>query len=139
MTSIEILYPAFAMFFLTMGCIALLGVSRYRAIHSKQVKVSFYRTYNEGTQPKRLHILSRHVQNHFEVPPLFYLGVLIAYMSKNDLSISLIFAWLFVGARVVHTAIHLGSNNVSIRFFTFGFSLICLLVLWCTNLYVLLS
>lgn len=139
MTSIEILFPAFAMFFLTMGCIALLGVSRYRAIHSKQVNVSFYRTYDEGTQPKRLHILSRHVQNHFEVPPLFYLGVLIAYMSKNDLSISLIFAWLFVGARVVHTAIHLGSNNVSIRFFTFGFSLICLTVLWCTNLYVLLS
>ena len=126
------------MFFLTIGCIFYLGFSRYRAIHAKQVKVSFYRTYDEGSQPKRLHLLSRHVQNHFEVPPMFYIAVLVAYTTHNETIISLVFAWLFVMARGVHTFIHLGSNNVSVRFFTFGFSLLCLLGLWCSNLYVLL-
>ena len=136
MGSTTILLPAFAMFFLTIGCIFYLGFSRYRAIHAKQVKVSFYRTYDEGSQPKRLHLLSRHVQNHFEVPPIFYAGILVAYTTTNDLLISLIFAWLFVLARVAHTFIHLGSNNVSVRFFTFGFSLLCLLGRWSSNLYV---
>ena len=138
MTSIEILFPAFAMFFLTLGCIFILGFSRYRAIHTQQVKISFFRAYDEGSQPKRLHIISRHVQNHFEVPPLFYLGVIISYVTNNTLLITVIFAWLFVAARAIHSVIHLGNNNVSLRFFTFGFSLLCLLGLWCSSLYALL-
>ena len=93
MHSTEILLPAFAMFFLTIGCIFYLGFSRYRAIHAKQVKVSFYRTYDEGSQPKRLHLLSRHVQNHFEVPPIFYAAVLVAYTTHNETIISLVFAF----------------------------------------------
>ena len=137
MSQIEILFPAFAMFLLTMGCIFLLGFSRYRAIHTQQVKISFFRTYDEGSQPKRLHLLSRHVQNHFEVPPLFYMGVIISYATQNNLLVTVIFAWLFVGARVMHSIIHLGKNNVSFRFFTFGFSLLCLVGLWCSILYAL--
>jgi hypothetical protein len=139
MSPIEILFPAFAMFFLTMACVFLLGFARYRAISAGQVKISFFRTYDKGSQPERLHLLSRHVQNHFEVPPLFYIGVVISYATNTDLLITVIFAWLFVGARVVHSIIHLGRNNVSYRFSSFIFSLLCLLGLWCSILYGLLQ
>ena len=135
MNPIYLLYPAFAMFFFTLGCVIYLGFSRYRAIHAKQVGISFYRTYNEGSQPERLHLIGRHIQNHFEIPPLFYIGVIIAFITKNELIITAVFAWLFVGARVIHSIIHLGNNNVSYRFFVFGFSLLCLSGLWCSVLF----
>lgn len=139
MNSIAIIYPAISMFFLTIGCIFTLGIARYRAIHNHQVKISYFRTYDEGSQPQRLHLLSRHVQNHFEVPPLFYVGVMLVYVTESVGLFSVTCAWLFFGARVVHTFIHLGKNNVSYRFFTFGFSLICLCGLWLTLFYELLQ
>ena len=125
-----ILFPAIAMFALTFGCILTLGLARFRAIHDSKVKISFYRTYDEGTQPKRLHLLARHVQNHFEVPPLFYAAVILLYVTESVSILALVLAWLFVVVRILHSYIHLGSNNVSQRFFTFGSSLSCLLGLW---------
>lgn len=137
MNSTTILYPAIAMFALTFGAILSLGFARYRAIRRGDVRISFFRTYDEGSQPPRLHLLARHVQNHFEVPPLFYVGVLLTFVSGSVNMPAVIFAWLFVAARCVHSYIHLGSNNVSRRFFTFGASLIFLAGLWLTLLYSL--
>ncbi|MBB3167077.1 MAPEG family protein [Simiduia aestuariiviva] len=138
MSQIEILYPAFAMFSLTMLCVFRLGLMRFHAIRSRAVKISYYRTYNEGSQPDNLHLMSRHVQNHFEIPPLFYVGIILGFISGNEALVTLIFAWLFVAARVVHSFIHLTNNNVTYRFFTFGFSLICLCGLWISVLYNIL-
>lgn len=135
----SILYPAFAMFALSLFCIFSLGIMRFLAIQKREVKVSFYRTYNEGTQPHRLHLMSRHVQNHFEVPPLFYIGIIVCFITSSHSLTALVFAWLFVAARVVHTIIHLTANNVTYRFFTFGFSLICLCGLWISAFVSLIS
>lgn len=111
---------------------------RFLAIKAGELKISYYRAYNEGSQPDYLHLMSRHVQNHFEIPPLFYAGVILSFITGNGGLISIVFAWLFVAARVVHSFIHLTNNNVSYRFFTFGFSLICLCALWGSVLYGLM-
>jgi len=134
-----ILYPSIAMFALTIGVLMLLGASRYKAVRNRNVRISFYRTYDEGSQPARLHLLSRHMQNHFEVPPLFHIGVLLSFVVGSTGIAALGFAWLFVATRCLHTYIHLGSNNVTHRFFTFGASLIFLVGLWTTLLATLLS
>lgn len=134
-----ILYPAIAMFLLTFSILLWLGLSRYKAIHDGSVSIRYFRTYDEGIQPERLHLLSRHVQNHFEVPPLFYAGVLFTFASGSVTTLSVVLAWLFVAARCVHSFIHLGSNNVSVRFFTFGVSLLCLAGLWVCLAAALLS
>lgn len=125
-----ILYPSIAMFVLTAGCILYMGLSRFRAIQKREIPISYYRAYNKGEQPLRLHLLGRHVQNHFEVPPLFHLGVILAFVTQSVSTAALVFAWLYVGARMVHTYIHLGSNNVTFRFTAYGFSLLLLCGLW---------
>jgi hypothetical protein len=130
MTSTAILYPGVAMFFLTLGVILWLGFSRYAAIHNRSVSIKYYRTFNEGNQPERLHLLSRHVQNHFETPPLFYAGILFTYASGSVTLLSVVLAWLFFITRCVHSFIHLGANDVSSRFFTFGASLVFLAGIW---------
>lgn len=130
MSNIHILYPAIAMFSLTIFCVVKLGLTRFFAVRRKEVSVSFFSTYSKGTQPPRLHLLMRHVQNHFEVPPLFYIAVVALLVTHSVSRSDIILAWLFVGSRLVHTLIHLGHNNVSQRFFVFGFGLICLCGLW---------
>jgi hypothetical protein len=139
MNSALILYPAIAMFFFTMACIFAMGIARFRAIKNGEVKISFFRTYNEGTQPMRLHLLARHVQNHFEVPPLFYIGVVLVFATQSVSMVTLAFAWLFVFARLVHAYFHLGSNNVNYRFLAFGFGLLMLCGLWLALLFSLVS
>jgi hypothetical protein len=125
-----ILFPAVAMFFLTFGVILRLGLARYSAIQKGAVSIKFFRTYDDGEQPARLHLLARHVQNHFEVPPLFYAGVLMAFVAGAVSPASVALAWSFVAIRCLHSFIHLRSNNVSVRFFTFGASLLALAGLW---------
>ena len=134
-----ILYPGIAMFFLTFSVILALGFARYRAIQRREVSIKYFRTYDEGSQPPRLHVLARHVQNHFEVPPLFYFGLLFAFVTGSVNVVAVCLAWLFVAARCVHSYIHLGSNNVSRRFFTFGVSLMLLAGLWASLLYSLFT
>lgn len=132
-----ILYPGIAMFFLTFSMILVLGRTRYRAIQRREVNIKFFRTYDEGEQPPRLHLVARHVQNHFEVPPLFHLALLFTFAASAVNPVSVGLAWLFVATRCVHSYIHLGSNNVSRRFFTFGLSLLWLAGLWATLLFSL--
>jgi len=127
---ITIIYPAVAMFMLTISMIFLLGISRFIAIRKRQVNVKFFQQYLDGTQPERLHILGRHIQNHFEVPPLFYIGIILSIITGNTGGVSVAAAWLFVILRGIHSYIHLGKNNVSHRFFCFGASLVALSVLW---------
>ncbi len=139
MASTAIIYPAIAMFALTLGALLVLGISRYKAIARGDVRMSYFRTYDTGTQPARLQILSRHAQNHFEVPPLFYIGVLFVFVTDSVSSAAVSFAWLFVAMRCVHAYIHLGSNNVRHRFYAFIISLIFLAGLWLTLLISLIS
>jgi len=132
-----ILYPGIAMFSLTFSAILALGIARYRAIQRREVSIKYFRTYDQGSQPPRLHVLARHVQNHFEIPPLFYFGLLFTFVTGSVNVVAVCLAWLFVAARCVHSYIHLGSNNVSHRFFTFGVSLVLLAGLWAALLYSL--
>jgi len=132
MSSTAIIYPAITMFALTLGVIFSMGIARRNAVVRGEVRMSYFRTYIEGTQPTRLHILSRHVQNHFEVPPLFYVGVIFIFVTGMVSSLTVSLAWLFVIVRCVHTYIHLGSNNVRHRFYAFVTSLLILAGLWVT-------
>ncbi len=69
--------------------------------------------------------------NHqFEAPVLFYvlcIGAMIAGLA-SDMSVAL--AWVFVGLRVIHTAIHVTYNRVMHRFTVFVISSIVLIALY---------
>ena len=125
-----IVYPAFAMFMLTFSVIAYMGGSRFAAVRRREVNIRYYRRFSEGEQPPRLQVIGRHVQNHFEVPPLFYIAILFLYVTDHVTPVAVALAWLYFGSRCVHSFIHLGSNNVSHRFAAFVVSGLILASLW---------
>ena len=130
MTSVAILYPAFAMFCLTVSLVFFMGIRRNKAVQNREVKATFYRTYDEGKEPAHIRLITRHVHNHFETPPLFYIGVIMAYVTGNESMFVLVCAWSYVILRGVHTFVHLNGNHVMRRFMTFGLSLFALIGLW---------
>jgi len=130
MDSSAIVFPAIAMFMLTASVIAYMGGSRLSAIRRGEVSIRYYRLYNEGEQPPRLQVIGRHAQNHFEVPPLFYIAVLFLYVTGSVTQLTVVLAWLYFGLRCVHSFIHLGSNDVRHRFIAFASSGLVLVAMW---------
>ena len=130
MDSSEIIFPTVAMFMLTFSVIAYTGASRLAAIRRGDVSIRYYRRYNEGEQTPRLQVIGRHLQNHFEVPPLFYVAILFLYVTGSVTPAAIALAWLYFASRCVHSFIHLGSNNVTHRFIAFAGSGLILTSLW---------
>ena len=130
MDASAIIFPAVAMFMLTFSVVAYTGGSRLAAIRRGDVSIRYYRRYNEGEQTARLQIIGRHLQNHFEVPPLFYAVVLFLYVTGSVTPTAVALAWLYFASRCVHSFIHLGSNNVTHRVIAFAGSGLILACLW---------
>jgi hypothetical protein len=125
-----IIYPVVAMFMLTFSVIGYMVVSRLTAIRRGDVSIRYYRRYNEGEQTPRLQVIGRHAQNHFEVPPLFYIAILFLYVTGSVTPIAIALAWIYFGSRCLHSFIHLGSNDVTHRFIAFALSGLTLICLW---------
>jgi len=136
--SAAVLYPVFAMFYLTAAVLGRLAYLRVGAIGSRAMSVDFYRTYTRGEEPEHIRVVTRHFINLFEVPVLFYVGVLMAYATKQADGWLVGCAWGYVALRYVHTYIHLTSNDVLWRFRIYLASGLVLLVLWTSLLAALI-
>ena len=95
-----------------------------------EISIRYYRLYNEGVQPDHLQQIGRHVQNHFEVPPLFYVVLLFLYATGSVTPLGVGLAWLYVGLRGVHSFVHLGRNDVRQRLAVWTASVMVLGALW---------
>lgn len=125
-----ILYPVFALFLLTMLVLFHLGSLRINAIRSRQISIKFFRAYAGNDEPERLRVVSRHLVNLFEVPVLFYVGVILTYITAQVTTWAVICAWSYVVLRYLHSYVHLTSNNITIRFSFYFASTVPLLLLW---------
>lgn len=128
----EILWPAFAMFALTAFAVVRLALLRGAALKGGRMSLSFYRLYRDGQEPAEIAATSRHFVNLFEAPVLFYIAVIIAQVTGQTGLVPVALAWAYVAARYVHSAIHLGSNDVLWRFRVYGISWLLLATLWVT-------
>lgn len=134
-----ILFPSIAMFFFSALMLGRLGYLRFTASTTREVNLSYYALYHgDNVEPDYLRVISRHAQNHFELPPLFHVGVLMTYVTEQVSAFAVGLAWAYVGLRAVHSYVHLGTNNVMHRFSIFLMSVTVLVVLWGRLLLVLL-
>lgn len=69
-------------------------------------------------------------RNLFELPVLFYVGLLVAHASGQTGVLVLALAWTFVVLRVLHSAIQCSYNKVMHRFVVFLLGALVLLIFW---------
>lgn len=134
----QILYPAFALFLLT--CIVFLRLRslRFAAVRTRTVSASYYRAFQGGSEPEHIQVVTRNFVNLFEVPVLFYVIVIMIYVTQQVSLGLVVAAWLYVALRYAHTFVHLGSNDVIRRFTIYLASGVVLAAMWATLLVKLL-
>ena len=133
-----ILYPVFAMFLLVIFVLLYMGRMRFAAVRKGEVSIKFFRAYADGNEPERLRVISRHYVNLFEMPVLFYVGVILVYITDQVGYWMIGCAWAYVAFRYMHSYVHLTSNNVLVRFSLYLASTFVLTVMWSTLLVVLI-
>jgi hypothetical protein len=125
-----ILYPLFAMFALVAAVLARLARLRFGAVGSGEIGVDYYRTYQGGEEPEAIRVVTRHFINLFEVPTLFYVVVIVTYITRQQSPWMIGWAWAYVAARYAHSYVHLTSNDVLTRFRLFIGSDLILALMW---------
>lgn len=73
---------------------------------------------------------SDNFRNLFELPVLFYAGVLLAAQLGVSDAVSLALAWAFVGLRAVHSIVHCTYNHVMTRFVAYALATLVLAAFW---------
>ncbi len=129
---VHILFPIVAMVALVVFVVVRIARSRIRAVRRRDISVEFYKLYQGSEEPDELRALRRHFANLFELPILFYVACIVAYVSVQVDIFLVLLAWLFVVSRYVHSYIHLTSNIVIYRFRVYGIGLAVLVLMWLT-------
>ena len=124
-----LLLPAFLHVGLIMVLAARMGRGRVRAVRSGAVRVKDI-ALDGSRWPEDIRKLANNYQSQFEIPMLYYaaLALLLATGLADWLAIAL--SWIFVGTRIIHTAIHTGGNVMVRRFYAFAAGFACLALMW---------
>jgi hypothetical protein len=130
MNPTAILQPVFALAMLTGLVLLLIPLARIRAVQRRQIGLSDFKLGESAQVPEQVSLPNRNYMNLLELPLLFYVVCLMAYVTGSTTPAMLQLAWAYVALRVVHSAIHLTTNQVFHRFVAFALSNVVLLVLW---------
>ena len=114
--------PIIVMMILTIVSVFITLFSRIQAIRKNKISLDDLRVMDfcKKEQPW-LEITSRHLDNLFQLPVLFYICFIIILLNPKLMQINylLVLGWLFVSFRIINSAIHLTTNNLSLRLCSF--------------------
>ena len=114
---------------LTLGILVWMGFERVPRVARGEIAVKDIAVERQG-YPLRARLLSNNFDNQFQLPVLFYVAALLLLWSGHAGWVELVLAWLFVALRYGHAAVHVTTNRVYRRFFTYTAGLVVLAVLW---------
>lgn len=117
-----IFLPVLAQILLTAVVFVALAVAKSRAVKSGEVDEARRALFGDAW-PEYVIQINNNLRNQFELPVLFYVLCFMFWALDAATPAIHALAWLFVASRIIHAAIHTGSNFVPIRrnVFMFGF------------------
>jgi hypothetical protein len=125
-----IFLPLLVIVALTFAAFVRMAVARSGIV--KQMNPTFYRAHQGGAEPESAVVAVRHYGNLLELPTLFYAAGLTAFVLGAVTGWVLVWAWAFVAARLIQSAIHLTYNNPAHRGGAFVLSMVFMIALWVT-------
>jgi hypothetical protein len=127
--SLKLVYPALALIFWIFVVLGILFLRRKAAFAAKQVRMADVAVSTEAyPQPARL--AAANYANQFETPVLFFALIMLAMEVGATSYIMAALAWLYVATRVVHTLVHIGSNDLRLRAPVFALGVALLFGMW---------
>lgn len=135
----ETFLPAFAMVALTFVVWCHLYVTRIGQMKRDRIHPQAVATSAQAAARLTDSRAADNFRNLFELPVLFYLALVVAALAGLTNPVVLVLAWLFVGLRVLHSAIHCTYNKVTHRFVVYAAGGFVLWALWACLAFQLLS
>jgi len=84
----------------------------------------------EPNWPKRTMQLGNAFSNQFEIPVLFYVLTILAYVTHHAGYLFVVLAWIFVIFRLLHAFVHVTSNIVRLRGSLYAAATVVLALMW---------
>jgi hypothetical protein len=129
MTIQMVLLPVFVQVALTFVLLLLMATTRRASLTRGETKVRDI-ALGQSAWPAKATQASNCYDNQFQVPLLFYVLVVLAWITKQADLIFVVMAWIFVLSRLVHAYIHTTTNHVPTRFNAFAVGVLVLLLMW---------
>jgi hypothetical protein len=84
----------------------------------------------EPRWPPRTTQVANSFSNQFELPVLFYVLTILAYVTHKAGFVFVVLAWIFVIFRLLHAYVHVTSNAVRVRGSLYGVAALALFLNW---------
>jgi hypothetical protein len=130
MDTAAIFLPMSALAILTLSVLLLIPVRRFKSAFANEVTVNDFRYGESPKVPGSVSIPNRNMMNLLELPVLFYVLCLTAYVTGQVTDALVILAWAYFGLRLCHSIVHLTYNNVFHRLTLFAVSNVLLVLMW---------
>jgi hypothetical protein len=129
MTVQMVLLPVFVQVALTLGLLVWMASARTSSVKSGEVKLRDI-ALGQSAWPARPTQISNCYDSQFQLPLLFYVVVIFAWITRQADVIFVVLEWLFVLLRFGHAYVHTTSNHVPTRFKVFAIGMFVLLIMW---------
>jgi len=132
-----IFFPVMALMAWTVLALMTVAYRRFKAAFAGKVKVRDFKYGESSSVPEWVTVPNRVFKNLLEVPVLFYVLCIVAYVTQHVTETMILLAWIYVGLRFVHSLIYLTYNHVMHRFAAFATSNVVLVVMWAMMLWAI--
>ena len=121
-------------YFYIVGLLLFMSTSRKRAIKNKEVRFTHFKAYT-GESTERLEVIKNHYNNQFQIPMLFFIVCLLSIQLDKVGKATIVLALCFIVSRVFHSLLHLGSNDVMKRAYTYFTGVLIIGAMFLANLF----
>ena len=129
MTIQEVLLPLFLEVILTFALLFWLAPLRGRDFSSGVTRPERVALREPNWSQRSLQV-GYSYSNQFELPVLFYVLTILAWVTRHADLIFVALAWIFVIFRYLQAYVHVTSNQVRLRGAFFGVSALVLAIMW---------
>ncbi|MCB1497449.1 MAG: MAPEG family protein [Bauldia sp.] len=121
--------PLFLQVALTFVLLFRLGQLRLRLVRAGSVNLRDY-ALGADVWPAGANNVANAFRSQFELPVLFYVVTVLAFMSGRMSTGLLVLSWVFVASRLFHALIFVTTNNIPRRFAVFTGGFLALVAMW---------
>ncbi|HTH29210.1 MAG TPA: MAPEG family protein [Sphingobium sp.] len=125
----SIFMPMLVIVALTFVAFIRMAAARAAAVKGGQ-DPNYYRAHLGKPEPEATVAAVRHYTNLFELPVLFYAACLTAFVLGAVSGWTVAFAWAYVAARLLQSAVHMTYNNPAHRGLAFVLGVLFMFALW---------
>lgn len=126
----DIFLPVAALALWTLLVLGLVPIARFRAAAAGRVSAHDFKTGESAQVPPDVSVPNRAFMNLLEVPVLFYVACIVAFLTHHVEGRLITLAWIYVVLRVAHSLVYLVYNNVMHRLAVFAVSNFVVVAIW---------